>query len=108
MTGMCPAMQTLENVVAEIAPTNIPVFFVGESGTGKAMFAQRVHRLSSRSQEPLLTISCAAMNSAQLASELGLAPAATQRRLSERRQRHFRRNQRTGFRQPAQSSACTS
>ena len=74
MTGMCPAMQTLENVVSEIAPTNIPVLFVGESGTGKAMFAQRVHRLSSHSQEPLLTISCAAMNSAQLATELGLDP----------------------------------
>jgi len=75
VTGMCPAMQTLENVVAEIAPTNIPVLFVGESGTGKAMFAQRVHRLSSRSQEPLVTISCAAMNSAQLASELRLNPS---------------------------------
>jgi two-component system, NtrC family, response regulator AtoC len=75
VTGMCPAMQTLENVVAEIAPTNIPVLFVGESGTGKAMFAQRVHRLSSRSQEPLVTISCAAMNSAQLSIELRLRPA---------------------------------
>src|SRR5271163_1205120 len=28
--GMCAAMQTLENVVAEIAPTNIPVLLVGE------------------------------------------------------------------------------
>ena len=66
VTGICPAMQTLENVVAEIAPTSIPVLFVGESGTGKAMFARRVHRLSTRSEEPLLTVSCAAMNPAQL------------------------------------------
>jgi two-component system, NtrC family, response regulator AtoC len=70
VTGICPAMQTLENVVAEIAPTSIPVLFVGESGTGKAMFARRVHRLSARSEEPLLTVSCAAMNPAQLSSEL--------------------------------------
>lgn len=72
VTGMCPAMQTLESVVAEIAPTNIPVLFVGESGTGKAMFADRVHRLSARSERPVVTVSCAAMSPAQLASELQL------------------------------------
>src|SRR5271154_7143080 len=72
VTGMCPAMQTLESVVAEIAPTNIPVLFLGESGTGKAMFAQRLHRLSACCEEPLVTISCAAMDPAQLSAELRL------------------------------------
>ncbi|MGC1975570.1 MAG: sigma 54-interacting transcriptional regulator, partial [Candidatus Sulfotelmatobacter sp.] len=75
VSGMCPVMQTLEGVVAEIAPTNIPVLFVGESGTGKAMFAQRVHCLSLRSQEPLVTIACSAMNPAQLSTELRLDPS---------------------------------
>jgi two-component system, NtrC family, response regulator AtoC len=70
--GICPAMQTLENVLGEIAPTNIPVLLVGESGTGKAIFAQRLHRLSARSEERLVSIACAAMNPAQLTSELGL------------------------------------
>jgi two-component system, NtrC family, response regulator AtoC len=70
ITGMCPAMQTLESVVAEIAPTNIPVLFLGESGTGKAMFAQRLHRLSARCEEPVITVSCAAMDPAQLSAEL--------------------------------------
>jgi len=70
VTGMCPAMQTLESVVAEIAPTNIPVLFLGESGTGKAMFAQRLHRLSARCDEPVVTVSCAAMDPAQLSAEL--------------------------------------
>src|SRR6202522_4294848 len=73
VTGMCPAMQTLEGVIAEIAPTNIPVLLLGESGTGKAMFAQRIHQLSTRCEEPLVTISCAAMNPAQLSSELRLS-----------------------------------
>jgi two-component system response regulator AtoC len=72
VTGICPAMQTLENVVAEIAPTSIPVLFVGESGTGKAMFARRVHQLSARSDEPLVAVSCAAMNPAELSSEIRL------------------------------------
>ena len=70
--GICPAMRTLESVISEIARTNIPVLFVGESGTGKAMFAQRVHRLSPRCDEPLVNIICAAMNAAQLSSELGV------------------------------------
>ncbi len=72
VSGMCPAMQTLENVISEIAPTNIPVLFVGESGTGKAMFALRLHQLSAHCDEPLVNITCAAMNAAQLASELGV------------------------------------
>jgi two-component system response regulator AtoC len=70
--GMCPAMHTLESVVAEIAPTHIPVLLVGESGTGKAMFAQRMHRLSTRCDKQFVNIICAAMNPAQLSSELGL------------------------------------
>ena len=70
--GICPAMQTLESVLAEIAPTNIPVLLVGESGTGKAIFAQRLHRLSSRSEEPMVSVTCAAMNPALLNAELEL------------------------------------
>lgn len=75
VSGLSPAMQTLESVVAEIAPINIPVLFVGESGTGKAVFAQRVHRLSSRSDQQLVNIVCAAMNPVQLSTELGLSLA---------------------------------
>jgi DNA-binding NtrC family response regulator len=70
--GMCPAMQTLESVIAEIAPTNIPVLLTGESGTGKEMFAQRIHRLSSRGEESMMKIACASMNSATFSADLGL------------------------------------
>src|SRR6204780_4279599 len=72
VAGMCPAMQTLENVVAEIAPTNIPVLLVGESGAGKEMFARRIHHLSANSDELLVKIACASMNPANFAGELGL------------------------------------
>lgn len=73
VAGMSPAMQTLESVVTEIASTNIPVLLVGESGTGKEMFAHRIHRLSTRRDDPLVKLSCAAMNAATFAAELGLA-----------------------------------
>jgi two-component system response regulator AtoC len=71
--GMCAAMQTLENVVAEIAPTNIPVLLMGESGAGKEMFARRIHHLSANGDEPLVKIACASMNPANFAGELGLS-----------------------------------
>jgi len=69
--GTSPAMLTLEAMLSEIAPTNIPVLLVGECGTGKQMFAQRIHQLSERS-EPLIKISCAGMRAESFASELGL------------------------------------
>jgi two-component system, NtrC family, response regulator AtoC len=72
VSGMSAAMQTLENVVAEIALTNIPVLLVGESGTGKEMFAQRIHCLSTNVEAPLAKIACASLNVANFASELGL------------------------------------
>jgi len=72
VTGMSPAMRTLESVVVEIASTNIPVLLIGECGTGKEMFAQRVHQLSRQSGTPLVRIACAAMNFANFSAELGL------------------------------------
>src|SRR3984957_2554247 len=73
--GTSPAMLTLEPVLSEIAPTNIPVLLVGECGTGKQMFAQRIHQLSERS-EPLIKVSCAGMRAESFASELGLDAGA--------------------------------
>jgi two-component system, NtrC family, response regulator AtoC len=70
--GSSPAMLTLEAVVSEIAATNIPVLLVGESGTGKQMFAHRIHLLSGRSKEPLVKISCASMTPETFAAEIGL------------------------------------
>src|SRR4029077_8272165 len=68
--GTSPAMLTLEGVLSEIAPTNIPVLLVGECGTGKQMFAHRIHQLSARPSEPLMKISCAGVRPESFASEL--------------------------------------
>lgn len=72
VTGTSRAMQMLESVIAEIAPTNIPVLLVGESGTGKELFANRLHRLSAKGSGPLTRIPCAAMNSENFMAEIGL------------------------------------
>jgi two-component system response regulator AtoC len=68
------AMQTLENIAREVAPTNIPVLLLGESGTGKQRFARRLHQLSERSERRFKTIACAPLNSATFHTDLELGP----------------------------------
>jgi two-component system response regulator AtoC len=55
------AMRAVERVVADIAPTDIPILLVGEIGTGKEIVAAHIHRLSQRSQQPFVKMSCAAL-----------------------------------------------
>jgi DNA-binding NtrC family response regulator len=61
-------------IVAEraerVARSNAPVLLQGESGTGKEVFADWIHRLSSRSEKPLLRVNCAALPDSLLESEL--------------------------------------
>jgi len=71
-TGMSAAIQSLEAVLREISPTNIPVLLVGEIGTGKTHYAQRIHQASRQSSLPLVRIPCAYMSPVTLAEELGL------------------------------------
>ncbi len=52
------------------APLNRPVLVVGERGTGKEMIAERIHRLSSRWEEPLISLNCAALPESLLDAEL--------------------------------------
>lgn len=56
--GTSPAIREIERIIAEIAPTDISVLLVGESGAGKEVVAQRVHRLSPRRDEPFVKLVC--------------------------------------------------
>jgi two-component system, NtrC family, response regulator AtoC len=71
-TGTSPVIRTLISVIAELAPTNIPILLVGESGTGKQVFARKIQQMSARQDEPFVKISCASINAESLAMELGL------------------------------------
>ena len=55
---------------SSVAEIDRPVLVVGERGSGKELFAARIHFLSPRWEGPLIKVNCAAMNEELLESEL--------------------------------------
>ncbi len=55
---------------SQAAPMHRPVLVVGERGTGKELIAERLHRLSTRWGEPLVTMNCAALPETLIEAEL--------------------------------------
>jgi transcriptional regulator of acetoin/glycerol metabolism len=71
--------QMLHNVQVgkRVVERNVAVMLLGETGTGKEMFAQALHRSGSRAQQPFVAINCAAIPEALIESELfGYVPGA--------------------------------
>ena len=68
--GRSNAMQQIRESVAQIAPTPVSVLITGESGSGKNLIAEALHRQSARSDEPFLIINCGAIPETLLESEL--------------------------------------
>ncbi len=56
--------------IQQVATTNTTVLIVGETGTGKELFAHAVHQLSNLSDKPLIKINCAALPPNLIESEL--------------------------------------
>jgi len=65
-----PAMQRLYRLVDRIADSTISVLLLGETGVGKEVLAETVHRLSSRKDRPFVRLNCAALSESLLESEL--------------------------------------
>jgi transcriptional regulator with GAF, ATPase, and Fis domain len=70
MIGSSPAMQSLRQRIAQIAPTCETVLIAGESGTGKELVARSVHALSPRHDSPLVSLNCPVLSAQLLESEL--------------------------------------
>ena len=54
----------------QVAPTPATVLLLGETGSGKEVFAQAIHDLSPRHQRPMIKVGCGAIPSALIESEL--------------------------------------
>ena len=68
--GKSSEMQRLMDVVRQVAPTKASVLITGESGVGKELVADAIHRLSDRPENPLVKVHCAALSESLLESEL--------------------------------------
>jgi two-component system, NtrC family, response regulator AtoC len=66
-----PEMRAVYEWIARVAPSDITVLVSGETGAGKELVAEAIHRASGRrSRKRLLRINCAALSQALLESEL--------------------------------------
>jgi DNA-binding NtrC family response regulator len=70
LSSLGPAMQRIHEVAARAAEGNINVLLLGETGVGKEVLAQRIHRLSPRADRPILCVNCAGLTETLLESEL--------------------------------------
>ena len=68
--GRSDAMQQIRESIAQIAPTPVSVLITGESGAGKNLIAEAIHRQSARNGQPFLIINCGAIPETLLESEL--------------------------------------
>jgi transcriptional regulator with GAF, ATPase, and Fis domain len=65
-----PTMQRLYALLDVIAPSPLNVVILGETGTGKEVFAEAMHKGSARADAPFLKVNCAALSGSLLESEL--------------------------------------
>jgi sigma-54 dependent transcriptional regulator, flagellar regulatory protein len=69
IVGASTQMQKLKRLIATVAVSDAPVMVLGETGAGKELVAEAVHRASGRSGN-LIAVNCAAIPSELLESEL--------------------------------------
>lgn len=70
MIGRSGAMQTVFNLIAQVAKSEATVLIRGESGVGKELVAHSIHYNSTRASKPFIRVNCAALPESVIESEL--------------------------------------
>jgi DNA-binding NtrC family response regulator len=70
LLGNSPAMERVRTLIDRAAPTDANVLILGENGTGKEIVAREIHRLSRRSDQPMVSIDLGATSESLFESEL--------------------------------------
>ena len=70
IVGNSNKIENVKKLVKTVAKSDSTILFRGESGTGKELFAKAIQSLSSRKNQPFVTISCAALPDNLIESEL--------------------------------------
>jgi len=68
--GNSPLLLDAKNLAAKVAPTDMSVLLLGETGTGKEVFAQAIHYSSYRKNNNYVAINCSAIPKETIESEL--------------------------------------
>ncbi|MBI5761835.1 MAG: sigma 54-interacting transcriptional regulator [Planctomycetales bacterium] len=93
LVGDSKFIQSLNNTIARVAPTDAAVLIRGESGVGKELVARAIHFSSKRRSGPFVCMNCAALTESLLESELfghekGSFTGATGRKIGKFEQAH--------------------
>jgi DNA-binding NtrC family response regulator len=70
MIGSSPSMIEIYKTISRVAPTDALVLIEGETGTGKELIAQEIHKNSPRFARPFVPVDCASLAPSLIESEL--------------------------------------
>ncbi len=68
--GFSKSLTDAISLAKKVAPTDATVLLLGETGTGKEVFAQAIHNASTRAGKSFLAINCSALSKELLESEI--------------------------------------
>ena len=70
LIGVSPAIQKVYDLLDKVARSDAAILITGETGSGKEVLAQTIHRMSRRAREVFLPLNCAAVSPTLIESEL--------------------------------------
>ena len=70
VVGQSAAVRRVMQQIQQVAATDSTVLLLGETGTGKELFARQIHELGGRRGRPMVSVNCAAIPATLMESEL--------------------------------------